>query len=143
MGRLDWSRRMPFPGNSLTHTASWLGPQLPSTWSSSQGGLSILKATSDGRGVWLLGCPWLGPHPCLDGLLELHSSSIQASDSKSGEDIRGWPHACTLTTQWLGSDCQASIAALVGAGLCLMKEKSLLNRKGECEAPNNNDYLLW
>lgn len=143
MERLDRSRRMPFPGNSLTHTASWLESQLPSTRSSSQGGLSILKATSNGRGVWLLGCPWLGPHPCLDSLLELHSSSIQASDSKSGEDIRGWPHACTLTTWRLGSDCQASIAALVGAGLCLTKEKILLNRKGECEAQNNNDYLLW
>lgn len=57
----------------------------------------------------------------------------ETSDSKSGEHLRGWPCACSLMARRLGSDLLASIAAFVGAGLCLMKKRILLHRKGECE----------
>ena len=113
--------------HSLTCTASCLRPQLPSGQLEHPQGYKWWWWSVAAR-LPVAGAPPLSGWPPQASLL-----LSATSDSKSGEYLRGWPCAGSVMARRLGSDLLASVAAFVGAGLCLMKRRILLHRKGECE----------
>lgn len=133
MGRLDWSWRTPL-GDSLTHSLA-----LQVAWGLSSLHMRLLRAAWASSRLQMMvverGCqaPWLEPHPLSAWpsqapLFLRETSGCLGSTSEAGHVPAPW-------WRWrLGSDLLASIAAFVGAGLCLMKKRILLTQKGNVKS---------